>query len=126
MGSERHDQVEDNFISLNEASEILELSDKEVAKLIQEQKLTAFQLGNEVIRLKKDQVWELESQKRISAELFPVDRAQHQNVPVNVKGTVADHVKDFFYFNDFYILSFVVITALLYLILSSNNDQNTI
>ena len=119
MGRKRDDQIEESLIHLREASKILGISKRDIEVLIHDHRLTAYHLGDHVVRLRKDEVWELLSQARVSAELFPVDREIHHNVPVTIQGSAVDRVRDFFYFNDFYIISFVIIAALLYLILSS-------
>ncbi|MCA9395877.1 MAG: hypothetical protein KC649_01800 [Candidatus Omnitrophica bacterium] len=120
MGRQRHDQVADSFIDIDEAAVILELDLEQVQKLVEKRKLTAFQLAEGMLRLKKDEVWELKTKIRIDADLFPEDREIHQHQPVVVKGSIFDPIRDFFYFNDFYILSLVVVSLLFYLILSSN------
>ena len=97
----------------------MKLPESEVEELIEKHKLTAYRLGDQVLRIKKDQVWEVQSKIRISSELFPNERAQQHHVALSSKGPWVDHAKDFFYFNDFYIVTFILITALLYLILSS-------
>lgn len=120
MGHERQDQVADeSFITLKDAAEILELAEPEVEDLINHHKLTAYQLGDQVIRLRRDQVWEYQSRARISAELFPDDRRKHHNAPVLAPPNVIERALDFLYFNDFYIICFAAIGVLLYLILSS-------
>mgnify|MGYP000884978740 CR=1 FL=1 len=120
MGHERQNQVADeSFISLKDAAEILELPEPEVEDLINHHKLTAYQLGDKIIRLRRDQVWEFQSKARISAELFPDDRRKHHNAPALAPPNPIERAIDFFYFNDFYIISFAAIGILLYLILSS-------
>ena len=119
MGSQRPDQVGESYVSIQEASEILAMSHGEIHELIQERKLIAFKIGDEYLRLRKEQVYDMEAKNRINAELFPEDRTIHQNVSTVKNATVVEKVRDYFYFNDFYILSFLVIAALLYLILSS-------
>ena len=105
--------------SLTRAAEILELSQQDVHRLIQDRKLTAFKIGDAYLRFQKDQVYSLEAKNRINAELFPEERMMHHNVSTIKKATIVEKVRDYFYFNDFYILSFLVLAALLYLILSS-------
>ncbi len=120
MDLERKDTVTDeSFITLQTAAEILELPENEVEDLINHHKLTAYQLGDQVIRLRRDQVWEYHSKARISAELFPDDRRKHHYAPVKVKVNFAERLIDFVYFNDFYIVCFAAIGILVYLILSS-------
>ena len=120
MGRERHDQISESFVGLTEASQILNLTEDGVQDLIRDHQLTAYQLGDQIVRLKKDEVWEYESRARISAGLFPDERDRHQSVPLSVHGTAGDRVRDFFYFNDFYLISFIVFSTLIYLILSSH------
>ena len=120
MGRERQDQVTDeSFITLKDAAEILELPAPEVENLINHHKLTAYQLGDQVIRLRRDQVWEYQTKARISAELFPDDRRKHHNAPMMRPPNVIEKGLDFLYFNDFYIICFAAIGVLLYLILSA-------
>ena len=120
MGHERQDRVTDeSFITLKDAAEILELPEPEVENLINHHKLTAYQLGDQVIRLRRDQVWEYQSTARISAELFPDDRRKHHNAPALAPPNAIELALDFLYFNDFYIICFAAIGVLLYLILSS-------
>jgi len=122
MGGKRPDKIDSNdesFISLQEASHILKMPEREVQILIRNRRLVAFQLGNQLVRLRKDQVWELQSRKRISSELFPDDRTAKAPAPIMMKASVSENIRDFFYFNDFYILSTIIVAALLYLILSS-------
>jgi len=120
MGSQRADQIKDSLISLQEAAQILEMSQEDVRRLVESRQLIAYQLGDDIVRLSNEQVWRLQSQTRISsAELFPKDRARQRSAQAAVKATFFERIRDFFYFNDFYILTFVVIAALLYLIFSS-------
>ncbi|MFT5207411.1 MAG: hypothetical protein ACI9CF_001163 [Candidatus Omnitrophota bacterium] len=119
MGGKRNDQIAETFISIAEASSILEMPEEEVKALIQIHDLSAFQLGSNLLRLRKDQVWEYKSKTRIKAELFPVDRQQHQNAPAGSGSSFLEAIRDFVYFNDFYFISAFVVLALLYLIVSS-------
>ncbi len=120
MGGKRNDQIAETFISIAEASSILEMPEEEVKALIQTHGLSAFQLGSNLLRLRKDQVWEYKSKTRIKAELFPVDRKQHQNAPAGSRPSFFEAIRDLIYFNDFYIISAFVMIALLYLIASSS------
>jgi hypothetical protein len=120
VGHERQDRLTDeSFITLKDASEILDLPEAEVENLINHHKLTAYQLGDQVIRLRRDQIWEFQSKARISAELFPDDRRKHLNATAVVRPNVIERALDFLYFNDFYIICFAAIGILLYLILTS-------
>lgn len=109
----------DNLIGLQEAATILDMTPDEVRELIEAKHLTAFQLGDEVIRLKRSQVWEHQAKIRIKSELFPDDRERHHYAPMISKATVLDRLRDVVYFYDFYVISIIIIASLTYLIMSS-------
>jgi excisionase family DNA binding protein len=111
-------QAEDKYISLEEAEQLLETDVHEIEKLIADGHLTAFRLGDKVLRLRKDQVSELKAKWRIEGELFQPEAPEH-HAPKEIKAGFFDGVRDFIRFNDFYIASAVIIAALFYLILSS-------
>ena len=120
MGHERQNPiVDESFITLKDAAEILDLPETDIEDLINHHKLTAYQLGDQLIRLRRDQVWEYQSKARISAELFPDERRKHHNAPALSPPNVIERALDFVYFNDLYILCFAAIGVLLYLILSA-------
>jgi hypothetical protein len=121
MGRQRKNQISsDNLIGLDEASRILELTEDEVGELITDHQLMAFRIGDNIVRLRKDQVWEFQSKRRIEAGLFPDDRDKHTHDNVEFKATFQEIARDFVYYNDFYIICALIIAALLYLILSSH------
>ena len=92
------------YISVREAAQILGVTEKKVMDLVDEHKLEAYKIANQFLRLKKSEVTDLRNAGQIKNEIthFPY-RAR-------------DRVWDFFYFNDFYLLSFGVTLILLYFI----------
>ncbi len=92
------------FISVREAAQILSVSEKTIMDLIEERKLQAYKIADKFLRLKRDEVISLKNtgEVEIENEQFPY--------------TLAERVKDFFYFNDFYIISAIIIVILLYFI----------
>ena len=121
MNENHLENEKDKFISLEEACELLETAQPEVEALIRQGKLHAFKIGDSVVRFRKDQVGEIKAKRRIASDLFAPEPGDAARRPVQtaIKANFADHFRDFFYFNDFYILSAVLIASLLYLILSS-------
>ena len=112
------DESKDKYISLEEACRLLETTDEEVHELVRVGKLNAYKIGDRYLRLRKDQVSEIKAKWRINRELFPANgRAAH--VLVADRPGPGDRLRDFLYFNDFYIVCSVFIAALLTLILSS-------
>ena len=95
---------DNQYITVREASQILNVSEKSVLDLIENQKLKGYKIADKFLRLKHSEVVDLNQSKEISSE----------NVPEPY--TLSDRVKDFFYFNDFYLLAFLIICILLYLI----------
>ncbi|HNV23995.1 MAG TPA: helix-turn-helix domain-containing protein [Candidatus Omnitrophota bacterium] len=93
------------FISVRETAQILGVTEKKVMDLIEERKLQAYRIANKFLRLKKSEVLAIRNTGDIVKENIP-----HPYTP-------ADRIKDFFYFNDFYLLSGILIIILLYIIL---------
>lgn len=110
---------QEKFIGIEEAGELLEASGAEVLDLVKKGRLHAFRIGDQVLRFRKDQVSEIKAKWRINRDLFPDDKHVPPHVLNLGRETAADRVKDFFYFNDFYILSAALIAALVVLIISS-------
>jgi excisionase family DNA binding protein len=95
------------YITVRETAQILGVSEKRVTDLIEAGQLQAYKIADQFLRLKRNEVIQM--------------RTSGQVVSENVKHdyTVAEKLKDFFYFNDFYIFSFLVISVLLYIIFFS-------
>ena len=93
------------FISVRETAQILGVSEKKVMDLIEERKLQAYRIADKFLRLKKTDI----QQMRNVGEIKP-EAAVHMYSP-------SEKLMDFFYFNDFYILSFLMIGFLVYIII---------
>ena len=94
----------DQFISVREASQTLGISEKRIMDLVEASQLQAYRIAGQFLRLKKSEVLGLQTSGSVTEET-----AQY-------KYTKAERIKDFFYFNDFYITSVVIIVSLLYII----------
>jgi len=92
------------YISVREASQILGISEKKVMDLIDEGKLQAYRIANQFLRLKRNEVLELRQVGKIVNEV-----TTHPY-------TSSERLRDFFYFNDFYILAAVVVGMLIFII----------
>ncbi len=99
--------ADNQYISVREASQILGVSEKKIMDLIQSTDLKAYKIANQFLRLKKGEVLSL----RQSGDV--------KNETVQFQYTARERVQDFFYFNNFYMLSAVLIIALVSFILSS-------
>lgn len=116
------EEAQDKFISVEEACQLLETSGDEVQQLVRDGKLTAFKIGERYLRFRKDQVSEIKAKWRINRNLFPDASSAQAHVLIAGKPSRLERIRDFFYFNDFYIVSSVIIATLLYLILSSQSS----
>ena len=92
------------YISVRETAQLLGISEKKVMDLIQEGKLQAYRIADKFLRLKKAEVLGLRNTGHVPKE------------HVQISYTSGERLKDFFYFNDFYLISFLVVLALLYVI----------
>lgn len=92
------------YITVRETAQLLGVSEKKVTDLIEGGQLQAYKIADQFLRLKRSEVMQI--------------RTSGQVVSENVKHeyTSAERLKDFFYFNDFYIFSALVIAVLLYII----------
>jgi len=73
--------------------------------LIEQRKLQAYRIADKFLRLKRSEV----------IELYGTGKVNKENTQLAY--TPAEQIRDFFYFNDFYIISTALIGFLLYIIL---------
>ena len=94
---------QEKLLTVREVSIILNVSEKEVMDLAQLGTIPAYKVGGVFLRFKKEQVYEY------SKSVHP------SSTKVNFRKTIPlqEKISDFFYFNDFYILSGLLIFLLL-------------
>ena len=92
------------YISVRETAQILCISEKKVMDLIEQRKLHAYRIADKFLRLKKSEVLDLKNTGSVAVD------------DVKIEYSSAERLRDFFYFNDFYILSLFAIVFLLYII----------
>jgi len=92
------------FVSVRETAQLLGISEKKVMDLIENRELQAYRIADKFLRLKKLEVLNLRNAGNITRE--------DKQYPY----TTSERVKDFFYFNDFYLLAITIILVLLYII----------
>lgn len=91
----------EQFITVRETAQVLGISEKKVMDMIETQKLQAYRIADQFLRLKKSEVLSIRNTGNIV------------NENVKFQYTSTERLSDFFYFNDFYIISMIVIVALL-------------
>lgn len=98
--------AEDKLLTVKDVSIILGISEREVVDLAESSKLPAYKVGGVYLRFKREQVEAF----RKSNKPF-----MHKTAPLK-NYSFKDRVGDFFYFNDFYILSVLIILLMLIII----------
>lgn len=98
----------DQYISVRETAQILGVSEKKIMDLIEEGKLQAYRIAGQFLRLKKTEVLALRSAGEVESE----------NVQYPYRSS--ERIRDFLYFNDFYIISLVAIAFLIFTIFRIN------
>ncbi|MCM8801462.1 MAG: helix-turn-helix domain-containing protein [Candidatus Omnitrophica bacterium] len=99
--------AEEKLLTVREVSLILGISEREVIELAESGKIPAYKIGGVYLRFKPSQIKEVaDSFKKAS-----INSSLHRQ-----RNSFKDSIIDFFYFNDFYIISFIIIFLILYLI----------
>jgi excisionase family DNA binding protein len=92
------------YITVRETAQILAVSEKKVMDLIESGSLQAYKIADQFLRLKRNEVVNIRSTGQVVSENVAHDY------------TAGERVRDFFYFNDFYLIALVIIGVLLYII----------
>ena len=96
--------TDNQYISVRETAQILGITEKKVMDLIEEGKLHAYKIANQFLRLKKNEINELKNTGKVVTEL------------IIHPYSAAERIRDFFYFNDFYLICLGIITILIFII----------
>ena len=92
----------DKLLTVREASLVLGLTEKEIIDLVEAGKIPAYKIAGEFLRFRVDQIHQLKSKFKPTGK-----QKQYSS---------RENLIDFFYYNDFYILSVIVIAFILFFI----------
>jgi len=98
--------AEEKLLTIREVSILLGISEKEVIDLAEVGTIPAYKVGGVYLRFKKDQIEAYRHKNK--ATLHKAFTAE--------KDSPGEWINDFLYFNDFYILSALLIIILLFII----------
>jgi excisionase family DNA binding protein len=98
--------MKEKLLTTREASQYLGITEAEVIELSEKGLVPAYKVGGVYLRFKKEQL-----------DLVK-DKIEPAAGDVSVKYSFLDRLSDFFYYNDFYVFSLLVISILAYLIFS--------
>ena len=94
---------EDRLLNISEAARFLGISEEQIKELVKSGKLIAYHIGGMYLRFKLGNLQDFKNSKQ--------SHLQHK------PSAFFDNVRDFFYFNDFYIAATLLIAILLLIIL---------
>ncbi len=94
----------DQFISVREAAQILKVSEKKIMELSEQGKLLSYRIAGQFIRFKRADIAGIKNAGSVVAE------------STHYEYTSSERLRDFFYFNDFYIIAIGIILFFLYII----------
>jgi excisionase family DNA binding protein len=130
----------EHLLNIKEVADYLGVSEEEVKRLVDIGELPAYKIGDSFLRFRKEQV------DAVKTEVNDVEKKDPSRVEIKLDGegrpthpytqlekeikrkepvarqydyTAAEKTRDFFYYNDFYILSAAIIAVLLLVILRS-------
>jgi excisionase family DNA binding protein len=106
--------MSDKLLTLKEAAECLRLKEDQVRKLVHEGTIPAYQIGGMYLRFKEENIFALRSKfggKPVQAGPKKSDKMSE------IKNPFIAGMRDFLYFNDFYIIAGMLIIFLVYIIL---------
>ena len=129
----------EKLLNIREVAEYLKISEEEVKRLVDQGEIPAYRIGDSFLRFRKEQLDAIKSEiseieEHVTAPSAPAavkasaahpytdlerDAKRHTPMARQYDYTPAEKLKDFFYYNDFYILSFAVICVLMYFIFRS-------
>ncbi|MBU0503501.1 MAG: helix-turn-helix domain-containing protein [Candidatus Omnitrophota bacterium] len=98
--------TEEKLLTVRDVAYSLGISEKEVLNLSESGVIPAYKVGGVYLRFKREQI---EEYKKINKSLLHKDNSW-------LEYPFADRLQDFFYFNDFYIFSFIIIILIVFII----------
>jgi len=127
----------EKLLTIREVAEYLKISEEEVKRLVDAGDIPAYRIGGSFLRFRREQLdairpeisrIEEEAPEHAEAILDSHGRPGHpytelekeikrkEPIARQYDYTPGEKIKDFFYFNDFYILSFLIVAVLMFII----------
>ena len=97
---------EEKLLTVREVSTLLGINERDVLDLAESGVMPAYKVGGVYIRFKKEQVDDYRKKQPHKTK----------KLEANEKSGAKDKIRDFFYFNDFYILAAVLILMLVFIV----------
>ncbi|MBU3958385.1 MAG: helix-turn-helix domain-containing protein [Candidatus Omnitrophica bacterium] len=107
---------EGKLLTIKEVSVILGISEDEVVKLTESGRIPAYKVGGLYLRFRAEQIEELRRSFKPVADKAPSLKKPPVTSSPGPRVGLKDMISDFLYFNDFYILAFLIIILVLFII----------
>ena len=115
----------EKLLTVKELSDYLGIKEKAITSLVDEGVISAYKIGGELLRFRREQIEAIRTE--IESRITDADRfgpggpgKKPRREPVlageQSQSAAGDRIADFFHFNDFYIISAILIIALLMII----------
>ncbi len=101
--------AEEKLLTIREVSQILNISEKEVVDFAENGSIPAYKVGGVYLRFRRAQIEEFRIRFKSPAQGNSQDNA-------SPKYLFRERLSDFLYFNDFYILAFLIIILIVVII----------
>jgi excisionase family DNA binding protein len=98
--------AQEKLLTVRDVSIILGISEKEVMDLAEQGQIPAYKVAGVYLRFKREQIEEF------AKSFKPLSANEHRTE----KYTVRERISDFLYFNDFYLMSIIIILLVLFII----------
>lgn len=113
--------MSDKLLTIEELSLYIHISEEGIEKLVEEGFIPAYKICDSFLRFRKEQIDAIYDEILKRAKEFGITSSYHpaeltkeiEHYHKSGRDSFFDKVKDFVYFNDFYIISFAVIAVLL-------------
>lgn len=99
---------EEKLLTIRDAASILGISEKEVLDLVEKGTLPAYKIGGVYVRFKKEQIQDFLKHTHL--------RSPQEKLKLQADYPLRDKISDFFYFNDFYLVTILIASLLLLVI----------
>ncbi len=116
---EYNEYLKEEYLNVHEAALLLEISEEELWDMVHQHKVPTHNIAGAFLRFKKGDMEHLKNKWRIERELFPKKEHFFPHQSTVQHTGFAENLRDFLYFNDFYIICSILVVILLYFIVSS-------
>jgi len=111
----------EKLLTLKELSEYLNIPEDDIENLVDAGVIPAYRIGGSFLRFRKEQIDAIRNEIRMKTTgMRPPQKTatveKTAGKPPETRNSFANSIRDFFYFNDFYILCLVLLFFLLYVI----------